>query len=144
VSHYGEELTAIVAELNRSAPSTARPAAERTASLDALLALAARNHATDLLLVAGAGVTMRIQGELTPSSGPVLDDEAIRNLLSGLMDAAQQQRLKKERSLDLAFARDGVGRIRCHIHFQRGTMAAALRLLPSAIPTFESLHLPPF
>ncbi len=144
MSHYGDELTAIVAELNRSAPSTARPAAERTASLDALLALAARNHATAVLLVAGAGVTMRIQGELTPSSGPALDDEAIRNLLSGLMDAAQQQRLKKERSLDLAFARDGVGRIRCNIHFQRGTMAAALRLLPSAIPTFESLHLPPF
>lgn len=144
MSLYGEELAAIVAELNRSAPSGGRAAPARTSSLDALLALAARNHATDLLLVAGSGVTMRIQGELTPSSGPVLDGEAIRSLLGGLLDASQQQRLQKERSLDLAFAREGVGRIRCNIHFQRGTMAAALRLLPSGVPTFESLHLPPF
>ncbi|MBL8222805.1 MAG: PilT/PilU family type 4a pilus ATPase [Bryobacterales bacterium] len=142
MSLYGEELSEIVAELNRSVPG-GRVAAARTTSLDALLELAARSQATDVLLVAGSGVTMRIQGELTPSSGPVLDGDAVRTLVSGLMDAQQQQRLMKERSLDLAFARERVGRIRCNIHFQRGTMAAAFRILPSGIPTFESLHLPP-
>ncbi|MBL8178487.1 MAG: PilT/PilU family type 4a pilus ATPase [Bryobacterales bacterium] len=141
MSQYGEELEAIVAELNRSAPG-GRVAAARTTSLDALLQLAARNHATDVLLVAGSGVAMRIQGELTPSTGPVLDGEAVKNLVSGLLDGQQQERLRKERSLDLAFARESVGRIRCNIHFQRGTMAAALRILPPGVPTIESLHLP--
>lgn len=32
---------------------------------------------------------------------------------------------------------------RANIHYQRGTLAASLRLLPDKIPTLESLHLPP-
>jgi type II secretory ATPase GspE/PulE/Tfp pilus assembly ATPase PilB-like protein len=35
------------------------------------------------------------------------------------------------------------GRFRVNIHHQRGTLAASIRLLPSKIPSLESLHLPP-
>jgi twitching motility protein PilT len=36
-----------------------------------------------------------------------------------------------------------VGRFRANLHYQRGTLAGSLRLLPEKIPTLESLNLPP-
>src|SRR6202030_4652268 len=37
----------------------------------------------------------------------------------------------------------GLGRFLPNIHYQRGAVAASVRLLPEKIPTLESLHLPP-
>jgi twitching motility protein PilT len=44
--------------------------------------------------------------------------------------------------VDLSFLRENLGRFRVNIHYQRGTLAASIRLLPSKIPSLESLHLP--
>lgn len=145
MSTYNEELATIVAELNRSSPSSARnpaPVTRSTSSFDQLLALAARSTASDVLLVADSGVAMRIQGELTAASGPALTTSDIQNLVLPLLDSAQQKRLQSEKALDVSFARESVGRIRMNLHYQRGTLAAAIRLLPSQIPTLDSLHLP--
>src|SRR5579863_10390636 len=49
----------------------------------------------------------------------------------------------KRKSVDLSFMRENLGRFRVNIHYQRGTLAASIRLLPSRIPSLESLHLPP-
>jgi twitching motility protein PilT len=95
-------------------------------SLDQLLAYAARETASDLLLIAGAPVTLRIGGALSRPAGP-----------------AQVQELQRNRSVDLCFHREGIGRFRANIHYQRGTLAGSLRLLPERIPTLESLNLPP-
>jgi twitching motility protein PilT len=59
-----------------------------------------------------------------------------------LLEPAQADELQKQKSVDLGFARDGLGRFRVNIHHQRGTLAASIRLLPSRIPSLESLHLP--
>ena len=45
--------------------------------------------------------------------------------------------------MDLCSSREGIGRFRVNVHYQRGTIAGSLRLLPEKIPTLESLHLPP-
>jgi len=45
--------------------------------------------------------------------------------------------------VDLGFHRENLGRFRVNIHHQRGTLAASIRLLPTRIPTLESLNLPP-
>src|SRR5206468_10690290 len=39
--------------------------------------------------------------------------------------------------------RPGIGRFRCDLHHQQGTIAASIRPLPRAIPTLEELNLPP-
>jgi twitching motility protein PilT len=38
--------------------------------------------------------------------------------------------------------RGAIGRFRANFHYQRGTLAASIRLLPANIPSLESLHLP--
>ena len=60
-----------------------------------------------------------------------------------LLTPAQTQELQRNRSVDLCFQREGIGRFRANIHYQRGTLAGSLRLLPERIPTLESLNLPP-
>ena len=145
MSSYEDELAQIVAQLNRAAPASraARPdTAQSTATLDQLLAYAARRSASDVLLIAGAPVILRVNGAVTPVAGPMLTSEDTRNLLLPLLAASQYEELQRNKSVDLCFTRDGIGRFRGNIHHQRGTLAGSIRLLPEKIPTLESLHLP--
>jgi len=142
---YDSELSKIVAELNRAAPSQ-KPAAARnhqsTASLDKLLQQAAARMASDILLVAGAPAMLRVTGNLVTAQGPALDPEDIRSLVLPLLETHQAEELQRNKAVDFGFFREAIGRFRVNIHHQRGTLAASIRLLPSKIPTLESLHLP--
>ncbi len=154
---YDDELARIVAELNRAAPGGA--AMERTldrppaagvprlpsdsGSIDPLLSAAVRQNASDLLLVAGYGVSLRVNGSLSAPASPVLTGEDVRGLVLPLLDARQYEELQQNKSVDFCFVRESIGRFRANIHYQRGTLAACIRLLPVRIPTIESLHLPP-
>ncbi|MES1258519.1 MAG: PilT/PilU family type 4a pilus ATPase [Acidobacteriota bacterium] len=142
---YENQLAQIVAELNRAAPG-AREAGQRAsedlASLDAVLGHAVSVGASDILLIADVPVTLRVGGALSHATGPPLAPESTRSLLLPLMTAAQSQELQRHKSVDLCFSREGIGRFRANVHFQRGTMAGSIRLLPEKVPTLESLHLP--
>jgi twitching motility protein PilT len=145
---YDNELSRIVEELNRAAPGSrtherrAPQLVPVSASLDQLLSYAAKNNASDVLLVTGSAVAMRVNGALTPAAGPVLSSEDISNLVLPLLEPAQYEELQRTKSVDFCFVRDAIGRFRANIHHQRGTLAASVRLLPARIPTLESLHLP--
>jgi twitching motility protein PilT len=146
---YDHELSRIVEELNRAVPGS-RPAEQppparlpqSDGSIDRLLAFAGRQNASDLLLIAGTPVALRVNGALAPAVGPPLTPDDIRNLVLPLVDARQYDELQKKKSVDFCFARDPMGRFRANIHHQRGTLAASIRLLPARIPSLESLHLP--
>ena len=142
---YDNELAEIVAELNRAATGSRTSHAgtpESTASLDQLLAYAVQRNASDLLLIAGAPVALRIDGDLSPAAGPALGGDDTRNLLLPLLTPKQAQELHQNKSTDFCFSRESIGRFRANVHHQRGTLAGAIRLLPTRIPTLESLHLP--
>ena len=111
-------------------------------TLDALLSFAIEANASDIILVAGSPVTFRILGALRSDAGPALTESEIQHILLPLLTPAQTQQLHTLKCLDLCFVNEGVGRIRANLHFQRGTLAAAIRLLPAQIPTFKSLNLP--
>jgi twitching motility protein PilT len=150
VPYYEKELAQIVEELNRASPVPRDvrepPPVENPGSLDSLdqlLMYAARQTASDLLLIAGAPVTLRIGGELSKPTGAPLEAEDTRSLLLPLLTPVQTQELQRNRAVDLCFHREGIGRFRANIHYQRGTLAGSLRLLPERIPTLESLNLPP-
>jgi twitching motility protein PilT len=145
MSEYDNELSKIVAELNRAAPSQKYAVArgvQSTASLDQLLHTAAGRGASDVLLIAGAPAMLRVTGNLTPGAGAVLEADDVRSLVLPLLEPAQLEELQKRKSVDLSFVRENLGRFRVNIHHQRGTLAASIRLLPSRIPSLESLHLP--
>jgi twitching motility protein PilT len=140
MSEYEGELTRLVDELNRSAT---RARSEEKTGLDQFLATAVQRGASDLLLVAGSAAVLRVNGALTTGVGRVLSDSDLRGLLLPILTGEQQKELQTRRSIDFSFVRKSIGRFRANFHYQRGTLAAAIRVLPEQIPTLESLHLPP-
>jgi twitching motility protein PilT len=85
---------------------------------------------------------LRINGVLSSTVGQPLTGEDTRGFLLPLLGPSQAQELQKTKSADLCFTRPGIGRFRANVHYQRGTLAGTIRLLPEKIPTLESLHLP--
>ncbi len=142
---YDDDLAQIVADLNRAAKSTRDTplsTVEHSASLDQLLKLAVTRGASDVLLIAGATVGLRVNGDLTMTSGAPLTAEDTRSMMLPLLTPEQNQELQRAKSADLCFTRPGIGRFRANVHYQRGTLAGSIRLLPEKIPSLESLHLP--
>jgi twitching motility protein PilT len=147
LAEYDRELSEIVAELNRAAPSQTAPRpdgirAGLAASLTELLQFAGRRGASDILLIAGAPAILRVNGVLAPASGEPLEAEDVRTAVLPLLEPPQLEELQKRKAVDFGFECEGLGRFRLNIHHQRGTLAASIRLLPARIPSLESLHLP--
>jgi twitching motility protein PilT len=149
MSEYESDLSQLVYELNRSVPAAkggssdeAAVVADKKSALEPVLAQAAERKASDIILVVGSGVTLRVNGVLTPATGKALTSEDVRQLLLPLLTSEQTKELEAKRVVDFSFVRAGLGRFRANIHYQRGTLAASIRLLPGQMPTLESLHLP--
>ena len=145
---HDNELARIVDELNRSSQGGGQVTALGTRfddkmSIDKLLAAAVRRNASDIILVSGSAIALRVNGTLTPAEAAPLSAEHLRNLLLPLLATHQADELREKKSVDFCFSRGSIGRFRANLHYQRGTLAAAIRLLPAQIPSLESLHLPP-
>jgi len=133
------ELSRLVDQLNRTAAG-AKSAEKR--SVDQLLAVALESHASDIILVAGSPATLRVNGALAADPNPPLSADVIRGMLLPLLSATQLHELQKRKCIDFCFVRGATGRFRANLHYQRGTLAASIRLLPAQIPSLETLHLP--
>ncbi|MBK5260335.1 MAG: PilT/PilU family type 4a pilus ATPase [Thermoanaerobaculia bacterium] len=100
-----------------------------------------QRRASDLLLTAGSPAVFRIDGVLTPAGEPLSGDD-IDDLVSSVLSSRSRQQLTEEGSADFSLRLSSV-RFRINVHRQRGTLAAAVRSLPSEIPTLAQLNLPP-
>src|ERR1043166_3241337 len=112
MTSYENELAQIVAELNRAASGSRDPrkdVGQGSATLDQLLMHAAQRGASDVLLIAGSPVTLRLNGALAPAAGPALGAEDTGNLLLPLLTSTQYQELQRHKSVDLCFTREGIG-----------------------------------
>ncbi|MGA3292129.1 MAG: type IV pilus twitching motility protein PilT [Candidatus Microgenomates bacterium] len=100
--------------------------------------------ASDLHLITGIPPTLRIDGELIPLPGTgVLTPDIISELLKEILTSEQMERLSVNRELDFSFPFSEKGRFRVNAYTQKGSSAAAFRLIPLEIPSIESLGLPP-
>jgi twitching motility protein PilT len=139
-----DDLDELIRELNATTPDVQAPGAigDTTRVERWLRAVAARNG-TDLLLVAGAPPSVRIDGRVTSlPEGPVDGPDVEEAVLPAL--APHARRLYREQGIaDASFRIQGVGRFRINLHRERGRAAAAIRLLPQRVPRLASLNLPP-
>jgi twitching motility protein PilT len=97
---------------------------------------------SDLLISCGSPPRLRRDGRLEPLDGVLLTPAAVEPMVRGLLDESQWQELQVRRNVDFAFTWRERVRIRGNAYFQRGSLAAAFRLLPLRIPTFEELGVP--
>ncbi|MHC4611229.1 MAG: type IV pilus twitching motility protein PilT [Planctomycetota bacterium] len=113
---------------------------------DALLTLIRQAHeegASDLILVGGSGPSIYRRGQMEPLDGAPLPAGDLDQMILSALDERQRERLLRERDLDFSIALAGVGRCRVNVHYQRRSLAAAIRFVPDKIPGLEELNLPP-
>jgi twitching motility protein PilT len=100
-------------------------------------------QASDLHLTAGLKPVIRVWGRLQPlEHHDVLTPEDTQELVYSMLNAFQKQKFEKNWELDLSYGVAGLGRFRVNVYRQRGAIGAALRVIPSTIPTIEELNLP--
>jgi twitching motility protein PilT len=111
--------------------------------INELLRKANAQEASDLHIKVGSPPILRIYGELTPltSEKKVSHEDATKIALS-VMSPAQADIFKRKNDMDLAYSVPGLGRFRCNIFMQRGTVGLVFRVIPMRIPTIEELVLP--
>ncbi len=109
-----------------------------------LLKIAVDHNASDLHLKVGSYPTMRVGGALvTASEEKRLDHDDLVAMSASIMSTAQRQKFKDAQEVDLAYSVPGLGRFRCNVFQQRGTVGIVLRVIPMRILSTEELQLPP-
>ncbi|GBE02924.1 twitching mobility protein [bacterium BMS3Bbin06] len=111
--------------------------------INELLKEASSSLASDLHIKVGSPPILRINGELVPmqSEKRITQDEAIK-IAFKVMSPNQREIFKKKQDLDLAYSIPGLGRFRCNIFIQRGTIGVVFRIIPMRVPTIDELNLP--
>lgn len=109
-------------------------------NIQQLLELTITKNASDLHLSVGFPPMIRVHGELFAVPGEeAVTPEQIDSLIVPLLTPDQQTQYKTNLELDLSFQFQDKGRFRVNIYHQKGSPAAALRLIPFKIYTLEEL-----
>ncbi|MBZ5557537.1 MAG: type IV pilus twitching motility protein PilT [Acidobacteriia bacterium] len=108
-----------------------------------LLKIAVDSGASDLHLKVGSYPMMRVRGTLTPATQEKrLDHEDVVAMSAAVMSSAAREKFKDSQEIDLAYSVPGLGRFRCNVFQQRGTVGMVLRVIPMQIRTIDDLGLP--
>jgi twitching motility protein PilT len=114
--------------------------------------LAAMLHATenvsDLIFSPGRPPQVEVYGQLMPVQGQglrVLTADDTRRIASDLIGDNKPaiNMLREQGSCDISFGLPGLARFRVNVFIQRGSCAVVMRVIPTAIPAFSALGLPP-
>jgi twitching motility protein PilT len=112
-------------------------------TIDVLLREVKTLNASDLHITTGAEPVVRVRGELERLDGyQTMTPDHTRELLYGILSTEQQKLLETRRHIDFAYSLPGVARFRVNVYWQRASLGAAFRLIPSEIKTLEELGLP--
>ena len=99
-------------------------------------------NASDLHIKVGRPPLFRVNGRLIPAKLPELKAAQVESIVFAIMPPDEQEELAKKKHIDFSFDVEGLGRFRCHVYYQRNTVAAAIRAIPLSIPTVEELGIP--
>jgi twitching motility protein PilT len=108
-----------------------------------LLKICSDRGASDLHLKVGSHPVIRVDGKLLPLTEQkrLMQEDTIAMAFS-IMSARQKQKFKDNYELDMAYSVPGLGRFRCSVFQQRGTVGLVLRVIPVKILTIRDLLLP--
>jgi twitching motility protein PilT len=112
--------------------------------IDRLFGIAVDRGASDLHLVVGRPPILRLAGELMPVAGAaVLTPEHVKQLCFSILSNQDQDRFINKKELDIAYQIPSGKRFRVNLHWEKGNVALAARIIPAEISRMEDLFLPP-
>jgi twitching motility protein PilT len=112
--------------------------------LNDLLRIAVAAGASDLHLKVGSYPMMRVNGALQVASEEKRLDRTDTEAMAGVLFTPEHlEKFRRVQEVDLAYSVAGLGRFRCNVFQQRGTVGIVLRVIPTRIRTIDELGLPP-
>jgi len=131
----------VVTEMQRGGETKASsPPALR---LDQWLATLIAREGSDLLLIPGAPACIRFEGQVRAIEGGTLDGPEIEAAVVPALTPHGLAQYREMQIADCPYHVAGVGRFRINLHRERSLAAAAIRALPTRIPSLSELRLPP-
>lgn len=101
------------------------------------------NGASDLHITVGTAPGMRISGNIVRVKVGSLSPDDTKRLIYQILTEKQKAELEKNLELDFSFGIKGLARFRANVFYSKGAVAGVFRQIPSLIPDFEALGLPP-
>ncbi len=111
-------------------------------TIEQLLAEATHKKASDLHITVGVPPILRIHGKLKYLDYDRLVPKSALEILIPMMKDTIRERYEKHGEVDFSYSLPNLGRYRVNIFSQRGSIAAAIRLVDSIIPQPEKLGIP--
>jgi twitching motility protein PilT len=139
-----DDIDQLIAELHASGGAQAGGggAAGDTSRLERWLRILADAGGSDLLLVAGAPPSIRVEGRVRPLAEGPLDGVDIEEAVLPALAPHARRIYRQAQIADGSFRVQSIGRFRINLHRERGRAAAALRALPPRVPRLSTLALP--
>ncbi|MCC6903850.1 MAG: PilT/PilU family type 4a pilus ATPase, partial [Polyangiaceae bacterium] len=107
-----------------------------------ILSAGLKYRARDIHFKVGSPPLLRILDELRETPIPKLSAEDVEWVVRFLLRRTHHNPDALLDEVETCFELEGAARFRASIFWQMGTMAVVLRIVPSEIPSFESLELP--
>ncbi len=101
------------------------------------------SEASDLHLTAGSPPMVRKKGKLSALDYPVLTAQDTREIVYSILNNEQRKRLETDWQIDLSYSVPNKARFRVNAFFQRASIGAVMRTIPTEIPALGDLGLPP-
>jgi twitching motility protein PilT len=101
------------------------------------------NGASDLHLTVGTAPGMRISSDIVRVKVGSLTPDDTKRLIYQILTEKQKAELEKNLELDFSFGIKGMARFRANVFYSKGAVAGVFRQIPSLIPDYEALGLPP-
>jgi twitching motility protein PilT len=122
-------------------PASANPQAR--AKMDAFFYKMAELKSSDLHLSVSMPPMVRKDGRIQPleANQAVLDPETMKQLLTSIMPAKNQEEFERRHDTDFAYEIKGLARFRANIFMDRKGMGGVFRIIPSKILTAQDLGL---
>lgn len=108
-----------------------------------IFAAADEAGASDVHIVVGSPVLLRVNGMLTPLQAPPLAEGDVTAFLQAVLSPAALQTFQRDREVDASFECKTGKRLRLNCHVTRGQPSLVARVIPTDIPTLDALGFPP-
>ena len=114
------------------------------ADLIQYLKFAVENEASDILIVAGGPVCVKIDGHMRAADDARILPPQAEELIRQIYEAAKRpmELFLETRDDDFSFSVPGLARFRVNTFRQRGSMAAVIRIVSFEIPDWKKRHIP--
>ncbi len=111
-------------------------------NLNDILKTAIDNKASDIHLMVGQPPLIRLHTQMTPTDYPMVTAESAMRMLKEMINDKRMAAFDDKRDADFSYEIPGLARFRVNAHFQRNSVAMALRVITDKVRPLDQLNLP--